>query len=239
MLEGDYFVLLKPNDKPHEFMVPAFNGQIAQHKEFGEIEIRHNEELGWHYLRKGYASYGCDWDNVKRGISRHHGPEVSIETGIDSQTQSSSFQNGTLQGIGSGIAATVQTYVKVPKDVTENGTLHEVASWLNTKLTSIVRDNPEFSFEVQVGKDLECGVKNITTAQSETSIKGTMPLNLKGIIDGINQQPQRQDSSEAQLVDLYVFANKLGLYDAADTIKRLLHDPAPENTPHTPKRVKP
>lgn len=35
----------------------------------------------------------------------------------------------------------------------------------------------------------------------------------------VEQCPQRQDSTTDQLVDLYVIANKFGLYDAADFIK--------------------
>ncbi len=36
------------------------------------------------------------------------------------------------------------------------------------------------------------------------------------------QQPQRQDSTDAQLADLHAVANRLGLYDAADIIKSIL-----------------
>lgn len=42
---------------------------------------------------------------------------------------------------------------------------------------------------------------------------------LKTILDSIEQQPQRQDSTNAQLADLVAFANKLGLYDAADYLR--------------------
>ena len=44
------------------------------------------------------------------------------------------------------------------------------------------------------------------------------------IIDKIPQQPQRQDSLASQLADLRIAANKLGLYDAADFIRKLLED---------------
>lgn len=49
-----------------------------------------------------------------------------------------------------------------------------------------------------------------------------MPENLKRILDSIEHQPQRQDSTNAQLSDLIAFANKLGLYDAADLLRTTL-----------------
>lgn len=49
-----------------------------------------------------------------------------------------------------------------------------------------------------------------------------MPETLRLVLERIPQQPQRQDSGNAQLADLHAFANRLGLYDAADTIKTML-----------------
>lgn len=49
-----------------------------------------------------------------------------------------------------------------------------------------------------------------------------MPDNLKALLEQLPQQPQRQDSTEAQLADLHAFANRLGLYDAADAIKAIV-----------------
>lgn len=46
-----------------------------------------------------------------------------------------------------------------------------------------------------------------------------MPDNLKAALASLTQQPQRQDGTEDQLRDLHTFANKLGLYDAADFIR--------------------
>lgn len=46
-----------------------------------------------------------------------------------------------------------------------------------------------------------------------------MPENLRSVFHSIPQQPQRQDSTREQLADLHAFANRLGLYDAADAIK--------------------
>lgn len=48
-----------------------------------------------------------------------------------------------------------------------------------------------------------------------------MPENLKSELAKIVQQPQRQDGTADQLCDLHAFANRLGLYDAADLIKTL------------------
>jgi len=44
----------------------------------------------------------------------------------------------------------------------------------------------------------------------------------KKLLDEIPDKPQRQDSTQEQLSDLLAVANKLGMYDAADTIKRQL-----------------
>lgn len=48
-----------------------------------------------------------------------------------------------------------------------------------------------------------------------------MPENLKAELAKLAQQPQRQDSALEQLKDLHAFANRLGLYDAADLIRSL------------------
>lgn len=40
------------------------DGMAAEHSEYGNVLIRHSEELGWHYLRWGYAGYGIDFENV-------------------------------------------------------------------------------------------------------------------------------------------------------------------------------
>lgn len=48
-----------------------------------------------------------------------------------------------------------------------------------------------------------------------------MPDNLMKLLESIPQQPQRQDSTNDQLRDLRAFANRLGLYDAADLIRTL------------------
>ena len=38
-------------------------------------------------------------------------------------------------------------------------------------------------------------------------------------MSNVPELPQRQDSTYEQLKDLYVVANKLGMYDAADSVK--------------------
>lgn len=50
-----------------------------------------------------------------------------------------------------------------------------------------------------------------------------MPGNLKIELAKLTQQPQRQDSTNDQLRDLHAFANKLGLYDAADLIRNIVN----------------
>jgi hypothetical protein len=45
---------------------------------------------------------------------------------------------------------------------------------------------------------------------------------LKDLVALVPQQPQRQDSTNDQLRDLRVMANRLGMYDAADLIRNIL-----------------
>lgn len=47
---------------------------------------------------------------------------------------------------------------------------------------------------------------------------------LLAILQSIPAQPQRQDGTDDQLRDLVLFANKLGLYDAADAIRQILKE---------------
>ena len=46
-------------------------------------------------------------------------------------------------------------------------------------------------------------------------------MDTKELLKQIPQLPQRQDSTQAQLRDLWAVANKLGLYDAADAIRKM------------------
>jgi hypothetical protein len=46
-------------------------------------------------------------------------------------------------------------------------------------------------------------------------------MDTRELLRMIPDLPRRQDSTEAQLRDLWAVANKLGLYDAADAIKPL------------------
>jgi hypothetical protein len=45
---------------------------------------------------------------------------------------------------------------------------------------------------------------------------------LKAVLKIVPQQPQRQDGNMDQLRDLQAFANKLGMYDAADLLKHYI-----------------
>lgn len=49
-----------------------------------------------------------------------------------------------------------------------------------------------------------------------------MQAALQEVLKQTPRQPQRQDSTNDQLRDLRDFANKLGMYDAADVIRNLL-----------------
>lgn len=49
-----------------------------------------------------------------------------------------------------------------------------------------------------------------------------MPKHLQAVLSALPQQQQRQDSTNAQLRDLRVFSNRLGMYDAADVLRILL-----------------
>lgn len=44
----------------------------------------------------------------------------------------------------------------------------------------------------------------------------------KEVLEDLEQQPQSQGASEDQLLTLAMFANKLGLYDAADVIRMVI-----------------
>lgn len=54
-------------------------------------------------------------------------------------------------------------------------------------------------------------------------------MQISEVLKLIPQLPQRQDSTVDQLRDLWAVANKLGLYDAADTIK-LMSNPDQRNS---------
>jgi hypothetical protein len=49
-----------------------------------------------------------------------------------------------------------------------------------------------------------------------------MREHLLPVLAAIPQQHQRQDSTDDQLCDLAVFADRLGMYDAADCIRKMI-----------------
>ncbi len=53
--------------------------------------------------------------------------------------------------------------------------------------------------------------------------ENAMPKHLQDVLMSIAQQPQRQDGTTDQLRDLIVFANRLGLYDAADYLRAVVN----------------
>lgn len=50
-----------------------------------------------------------------------------------------------------------------------------------------------------------------------------LPDEYRKLLEQIPQQSQRQDSAKTQLEDLHAFANRLGLYKAADAIKTIFN----------------
>jgi hypothetical protein len=40
------------------------HGDLAMHKDHGLVSIAHSKDLGWHYLRMGYAGHGNDFENM-------------------------------------------------------------------------------------------------------------------------------------------------------------------------------
>lgn len=49
-----------------------------------------------------------------------------------------------------------------------------------------------------------------------------MQEDLKKVLESVPQLPQRQDGIDAQLQDLRVIANRLGMYDAADVLRSMV-----------------
>jgi hypothetical protein len=79
----------------------------------------------------------------------------------------------------------------------------------------------EHDYDVEPGVVFDRHGRRVVNAP----IYHAMPDALRTVFDSIVQQPQRQDSVTDQLKDLQLFANRLGLYDAADAIKNLLDKP--------------
>lgn len=63
--EGEFLVILQDHERPHEFMIPVLPGAVVHHVNHGEVEIRYDEERGWHYLRLGYAGVDRDLENLR------------------------------------------------------------------------------------------------------------------------------------------------------------------------------
>ena len=42
----------------------ANSGDITIHREFGEVMLMFSDDRNWHYLRRGYAGYGTDLQNL-------------------------------------------------------------------------------------------------------------------------------------------------------------------------------
>ena len=47
---------------------------------------------------------------------------------------------------------------------------------------------------------------------------------MQKVLDGLANQPQRQDSLNEQLETMIPLANKMGCYDAADFMRKIIND---------------
>ncbi len=78
--------------------------------------------------------------------------KFKIELGIDGESQRGSFQNGTLQASEDHqIDYTIQTFVKVPKDVAQQGE-KVVAAHIEAALT---RGDAEYDIQIGPGENRE------------------------------------------------------------------------------------
>lgn len=59
---------------------------------------------------------------------------------------------------------------------------------------------------------------------------------LRNILRAIPQQAQRQDNASDQLRDLREFANRLGMYDAADLIRNIV-ERSERSEPSVPEAI--
>ena len=79
-------------------------------------------------------------------------PEVSIESGISSGEQESSFMNATLQSAGVTFAISVATNVDIPDYVLSKGEA-AIAGYLEDLLSRAATLVPGLSFDVKVGPE--------------------------------------------------------------------------------------
>ena len=66
-----------------------------------------------------------------------------------------------------------------------------------------------------------------TPCRKRTNSQERIFMDKSEILQALPSQPQRQDSLLDQLRDLYDVANRLGMYDAADLIRRLMEEANP------------
>ena len=60
------------------------------------------------------------------------------------------------------------------------------------------------------------------TMDIHNKIREQQAADFMDLLFTIKRQPQRQDSTQQQLLDLRMVANRLGMYDAADVIRNIL-----------------
>lgn len=83
------------------------------------------------------------------------------------------------------------------------------------------RAEEDHDFDAQPGAVFDRSGDMIACEQRPV-VNHALPTTLAITLRGIQQQPQRQDGVNDQLRDLRVVANRLGLYDAADVIGKVL-----------------
>lgn len=79
---------------------------------------------------------------------------VKIEMNEDSEAQSGSFMNGTLQSAPHHLAFTIQSFLEIPEVIAAQGQ-EQTAEYINHILTKAAEAAPGLTFDVQIGPDLE------------------------------------------------------------------------------------
>jgi len=76
---------------------------------------------------------------------------LRIAHGVDEESQLTSFENGTLQGIGSKVAVTIQTHVSLPSPVGQYTEAQAAASLQGVLSAAVRATGGQLAFDVQIG----------------------------------------------------------------------------------------
>ncbi|CAB3753988.1 hypothetical protein [Paraburkholderia humisilvae] len=91
----------------------------------------------------------------ERSVPAQHRNAVKIESGCDEEEQLSSFQNGTLQSFGKGLAVTIQVHVQVPPELAECSEA-EAQNYLREKLEAAsATAGGALKFDARIGVSCE------------------------------------------------------------------------------------